>query len=269
MKMPEYNKINGVKCVLRDDIWKIVQKRAYGEQIAKNEKLSNWPSELFDCKRKVYYSWLNAPRNGMPLEVVRIMDMGTLLHPYFGKLWSRAGFFSNEECHCSNKILNASFRPDFVGKIRNRAMAKLFNMRIGQLFVIDFKTISNRAYEFKDKTGQPGLPKLEDEGQLQFYMGEIRQFLGEDACPCGFLQYFSRDWARTFWNGRWKQPSQYLSDCAVFQIPASKKRYEECVGFFSEVEGFIKKGKVPAREGEEQGKYPCSGCDFSKHCWGK
>jgi len=266
--MPDYTNINGVRCVLRDDIWQAIQKRGYGEPVARNEKLSNYPSELFDCKRKVYYSWLNAPRNGIPYEVLRTMDMGTLLHPYFGRLWTRAGFFHNEECHCSNKKLNASFRPDFIGNIRNSSMAQLFGMKKGQLFVIDFKTTSNRAYEFVDrKTGTPGLPRPDDEMQLQFYMGEVREFLGEDACPCGFLQYFSRDWARLFWNGKWKQSSQYNSDCALFQIPASKKKYQGCIEYFSDIDKYLKKNKLPAREGEEKAKYPCSGCDFSDHCW--
>ncbi len=264
----DFGSRNGVKCALRDDIWEYVQKRAYGHQIAKNEKLNNWPSELFDCKRKVYYSWIGAPRNGISYEGQRIMDMGTLLHPYFGRIWTRAGFFYNEECHCSNKAFNVSFRPDFIGKVGSKILAQLFWMKKGQLFVIDFKTIGNRAYEYKDrKTGTPGLPKPEDEMQLQFYMGEIREYLGKEKCPCGFLQYFSRDWAKSIWNGRWKEASQYMSDNALFQIPASDEKYRLGIEYFSDIDRCVKKRKLPEREGQK-GRYPCGYCDFSEHCWG-
>jgi hypothetical protein len=256
-----YTVINGVRCALRDDIWQAIQKKAYGEQVTKNDKMYNYPSELFDCRRKVYYSWIGAPRNGMSYEVQRIMDIGTLLHPYLGRLWSRAGFFYNEECHCSNKEHMVSFRPDFIGKIRNKMMAQLFWAKKGQLFVIDFKTTSNRAYEFVDRhtvPPTPGMPKWEDEMQLQFYMGEINEYLGKNACPFGFLQYMSRDWARKFWNGKWKENSHYSSDNALFQIPASKIKYEKGIKYFSEIDVCVKKHNI----------YPCTGCDFSNHCWG-
>lgn len=269
--MSEYTTINGVRSALRDDIWLEVQKKAYGPQVAKNEKMQNWPSELFDCRRKVYYNWIGAPRNGaIPYENLRAMDYGSALHPYFGKLWTRAGFYLNEECHCSNKSLNVSFRPDFVGKIRNKQMAELFWMKKGQLFVIDFKTISNRQYEFVDRKTvppTPGLPKWEDEMQLQFYMGEIREFLGKDVCPCGFLQYFSKDWSREFWNGKWKQKSNYESDSALFQFPASDKKYQIGKKYFSEIDTCVKKHKAPDRAGTDMAKYPCGWCDFSRHCW--
>jgi|GEM_PF-4433554 len=264
----QFQEANGVRFLLRDDIWEFVEKRAYGKQVMQDDKLSNYPSELFSCKRKVFYRWIGIKTDERNFPGERIMDMGTLLHPYFGRIWSRAGFFLNEECHAATRNGNISFRPDYVGLIRTSRMAKLFHMKIGQIFVIDFKTISNRSYEYS-KDGVTGIPKLDDEMQLQFYIGEIQKYVGKDMCPFGFLQYFSRDWAREFWNGKWYQKSLWNNDVALFQIPADSKKYKMGIKYFEEIQKAVEKKKIPKREGQNPEKYPCAYCEFSNYCWRK
>lgn len=266
----KFGNFNGVKCAIRDDIWEAVEGKATGKQVMSDDKLSNYPSEIGDCKRKIYYRWTGAKKDGRrDFAGQRVMMIGTLLHPFFGQMWSRAGFFLNEECHASNSKINASFRPDFIGIIRTPKMAKLFDMEVGELFVIDFKTTSNRSYEYYDRgTKTPGIPKESDELQLQFYVGEVQKYLKDDKlCRYGFLQYFSRDWSQKFWNGRWKQNSQFKHDVALFQIPADPLKYQMGVNYFKEVQKLVDAKKVPKKEGAGKDNYPCSYCDYCSLCW--
>lgn len=209
------------------------------------------PSSLGGCDRKALYELLGVAKTNPPdARTRRVFRVGHLMHEFVQTAIAAdpAVLVFYPEVRLDAPDLRVTGHAD--GLIKHDD---------GSWEVLEFKTISSRAFQYGD------LPKADHVGQLALYMKVLREYGGR------FLEAAILPLGDTLTRGRVVYVSK--DDLRISEHPVtwSAAKDEEITAKLDRLEYHREAGTLPERLPMNGSKrhYLCGYCPFQDHCWGE
>jgi CRISPR/Cas system-associated exonuclease Cas4 (RecB family) len=191
------------------------------------------PTDAFKCPRKVYYSWKKVESINTPETTLRIFDLGDAIHQRWQKIFDE---------------MKIQIKNEF--RIETEYKGIPIHGYVDSICIIDNEPYIIEIKSQKDWNGIHGTdylkrPKLEHEGQLQLYL----HFTG---IKKGILLYENKN----------------TSELKEFEVEYDESFVKEILKDFEKLYAQIQLSDLPDKiKGANIEYYPCSFCEFRKHCF--
>ena len=213
------------------------------------------PSSLGGCDRKALYEVRGTPKSNPPdARTRRVFRVGHLMHEF---VQTAIALDPSVLRFFAEVALDA---PDL--RVTGHADGLLTHVD-GSWEVLEFKTISSRAFQYGD------LPKPDHVGQLSLYMKVLREYGGRSG-PEKFQEVIPPLGERLA-RGRVIYVSKDDLRIGEYGITWSDAKDEEIRAKLARLESYREAGTLPDRLPVNGSKrhYLCGYCPFQDHCWGE
>lgn len=212
-------------------------------------KTSHWPSEVEDCKRKIWYKWKSTKETN-PMEPGALFKtrMGRAVELLVNELLTGAGIKLKEQIR---------------GEYSHPALKHKITYYMDNTFIEGGNSV---GVEVKSTYGR-GVSSVKTEGPKNEHISQCQLYMGMEEIDKFYLLYFARD------NGdRWQ-----------FEIQFNQNHFNKCIEKFNKIESLLEKDVperdfiAPIKNGEIKpfqknnikynGDWQCRYCQFRNLCW--
>lgn len=191
-----------------------------------------YPSEIGQCMRKAYYSFINPKETD--IELIKIFEAGNLVHDFVSKIFESE---KNPEIELIEKETPFELLiDDFIisGRIDNLILLKLENRKV----LVEVK--STKALGLLEE------PKKEHIMQLQLY-------LGAKNIPDGVMIYIEKNTLKS----------------KTFTVTYNSELYEQIINRCRKLHNHLKNSSSPEPEARliEENNWMCRYCNYREECY--
>lgn len=253
----------------------------------------NSPSQVFKCKRSLFYARTEAEGDGtIDARLQRIFDNGTHVHLRLQEYLKKEGTLVYDECPCIDEEANIQGHTDGILKITDQEYA-----------ILEIKSMNSHQFaKLKE-------PKEEHIAQatIYCYCTECRRLELQEMTPQEF-HHKSYDKRKAFYESRYqhlvggkkytreekiaknveenmmldevlydiKRPinkvyflyeNKDTQDIKEFVVEYDDDLMSDILDFYEEINDYVDSNTVPPREGTSKNCPTCKFCNFRNYCW--